>query len=291
MHKTPKKILLFGDTGKMGTALLAAHPANDTIIRHNSSTFDASNSEAVNRIIREADPDVVINTVAFLGIDACEQLPDRAFEINTIFPRLLAELSKELGFILVHFSSESVFSDSDGSLYSESDAPHPINIYGLSKFGGDCMIEAYAEKYYIFRIALLFGPTARESQLVERMIARVRKKNTPLKISDDIVCTPTYSVDAASTVIELLSQEAPYGIYHLVNSGITTLHELISYVMERLELPTIIDRASHTDFPSIGRKNTCTPLRSEKIPAQRSWKEAADDYCQLLSRKDTNHER
>lgn len=278
-----RRILLLGSTGKMGRALAAASAPEDELICHNSRSFDAADLAQVRRIIEECRPDMVLNTVAFLGIDPCEREPDKAFRINTLYPKFLAECSARFGFVLAHFSTDAVFSDKEEGAYCETDAPCPVNIYGFTKFGGDCFVRALAPGHYLFRLSLLFGPTDRQTQFVERMLARIRGGEKSLKIADDIIFSPGYSQDIAAAVMQLIKQQAPFGLYHLANSGTTSLYGLLGRIVEDLGCDVRLERGSHRDFPAIGRKNTRTPIVSGKIPPLRPWEEAVDDYCRLIA--------
>lgn len=281
--ETGRRILLLGSTGKLGRALAAASAPEDELICHNSRSFDAADFDQVHRIIEECRPDLVFNTVAFLGIDPCECEPERALRINSLFPKYLAESADKHGFTLVHFSTDAVFRDIGQGSYRESDAPSPVNVYGLTKFGGDCFVLDRAAHSYVFRISLLFGPTDRQTQFVERMLAGIKGGERSLKIADDIIFSPSYSQDIASQALQLITQKAPFGLYHLANSGMTSLYGLMSRITQKLGCDVTLERGSYLDFPAIGKKNTRTPIISEKIPPLRPWEEAADDYCRAIA--------
>lgn len=279
-----KRILLLGDTGKMGLALLAALPGGNEIIRHNSRTFDAGDFDQVRQIIAQSQPEVVFNTVAYMGIDACEKNPEKAFRINAMLPKLLAEEARTFRYTLIHFSTESVFADhSSDECYRESDAAVPINVYGMTKYGGDCFVQALAPDYYIFRVALLFGPSDRTQQFVERMLANIRAGARTVRIAGDISLTPGYSADIVAKIVELLAEGAPGGLYHLANSGTTTLYSFFREIVADLGLDVELEKGSCDEFPSLGLKNRRTPLCSEKIAPLRSWQDAVSDYCRLLA--------
>jgi dTDP-4-dehydrorhamnose reductase len=278
-----KRILLLGSSGKMGQAIDHALPGNCQIIRHNSSTFDAADFPGVRTLLANCRPDIVINCVAFLGIDPCEREPEKALRLNTLYPKLLAECAAESDFTLVHFSTESVFSDRAEGMYCENDIPLPINLYGFTKYGGDRFVQDLAERHYLFRLPILFGRSNHASQFMEKMLARIKEGERTLRISDDIFVTPGYTPDLAAEVIRIASSATPYGLYHLANSGITSLHGLMSRITSSLGLAVDVECCSHRDFPSVGKKNTCTPLTSIKIPHLRPWQDAADEYCRLLA--------
>src|SRR3989338_6780074 len=152
-----KKVLLLGSTGKMGLAISEVFSDGYLCEGKNSKDFDASDFAQVRHLIESSKPDIVINTVTLLGIDLCEQEAQKAFRLNTLYPKFLAELSKEYNFLLIHFSTDAVFNDNKKDYYVESDAPCPLHVYGVTKYGGDCFVQAIAERYYIARVSMLFG--------------------------------------------------------------------------------------------------------------------------------------
>lgn len=275
-----KKILLLGCSGKMGVALGRAFENGYSIAGLNSRDLDVSDFGAVREAIRRHAPDIVINTVAYLGIDPCEKEPERAFRLNSLYPKVLAELSNEFGFLLVHFSTDAVFNDAKMDYYIESDVPSPLNVYGATKYGGDCFIQAIAGRHYIFRVSVLFGSTPKDTQFVEKMLKMAREGRKVLRISGDIISSPTYSRDAAREVKRVIEAEMPYGLYHVANEGKASLYEFMKEVVNKARLDVGIEEASYKDFPYIGIKNTCTPLKSIKIECLRPWREAVKEYCE-----------
>ena len=280
--KLTKKVLLLGHTGKMGIALNEALKEDYEVIGKNSNDFNASNFDEVKGMVKEINPDILINTVAFLGIDPCENDPVKALTLNTLYPKLLAELSRDMGFLLIHFSTDAVFNDEKKGLRVESDTPKPLNIYGLTKYGGDCFIQAIAKKYYIFRIPLLFGRSKKNSQFVEKMLQKIKEGSKTIRIVDDVMSSPTYSKDVAEEAKKIVENALPYGLYHVVNEGKAALFEVMQEIVKNLNLDVKVEKASYKDFPYIGIKNINTPTTSEKIKPLRPWKEAIKDYTDNL---------
>lgn len=284
-----KKVLLLGHTGKLGSALCKALSSDYRIIGKNSSDFEAANFEQVTELIYESQPDIIINSVAFMGIDACELHPGKAQLINTLLPGHLAKLAAKLGITLVHFSTDAVFNDEKQDFYNENDAPSPLNLYGITKFGGECLVRGNCENHYIFRVPQLFGKCGTQSQFVEKMLALLQAGQKKISVSSDIYSSPTYSFDVAEHICRMLSDGAPFGTYHLANAGKASLYELMSEVVAELKIDAIVEKASFTDFPSVGRKNICTPLTSLKTKCLRSWQEAVPDYCRSLKQEGLKH--
>lgn len=277
------KILLLGSTGKMGTALREVFSVGYTVVGTSRASFDATDFLHLRKLMDEHEPDIVINTIAFLGIDACEREPEKAFQVNTLYPKYLAELSNENGFLLFHFSTDAVFNDDKQDFHLESDPVSPLNVYGLSKYGGDCFIKAIAGRYYIIRVSLLFGQSTSGSQFVEKMLTRIRQGAVVLEIADDIVLSPSYTLDVALEVKRLLEGSLPYGLYHVANQGKASLFEFMTDLVGWLHPDVCIERVSSRAFPTLGIKNSFTPLASEKLPPLRPWGEAVKAYCAALT--------
>lgn len=284
-----KKILLLGHTGKMGCALGKVLSSNYLMIAKNSRDFDAENFEQVTELIDECHPDIIINTVAFLGIDACELEPERAQRLNTLFPGFLARLSFERGIMFVHFSTDAVFDDEKQDYFSENDIPSPLHLYGVTKYGGECLVRSGCDQHYIFRVPLLFGLCGKRTQFVEKMLELLYGGQKNIRVSTNLISSPTYSYDVATHVRQMLLNEVPFGTYHLANEGKVSLYELMAEIVTVLNIDATVERASFMDFPFMGRKNMFTPLTSVKTKNLRPWQEALRDYCSSLSGSEVKH--
>lgn len=283
-----KRILLLGHTGKMGCALMRALSADNDLVGLNSSDFDAADFTAVEETIAGVSPQIIINTVAFQGIDRCEREPETAFRINTLFPGHLARICEERQLTLVHFSTDAVFADSHEGWCTEYDIPAPLNMYGVTKYGGDCLVSSGCRSHYICRIPLLFGESRRDGQFVEKMLVSLRSGGK-IRVAADIVSSPSYSSDIAVRIRTLLQDAAGFGTYHLANEGRASLYELMVEIAGRLAPEAMVEKGSYQDFPHVGRKNLCTPLRSARIAGLRPWREAVGEYCRTLQGEEIAH--
>jgi len=155
-------------------------------------------------------------------------------------------------------------------------------MYGLTKFGADCFITAIAKKYYIARLSIQFGPNEKNSQFIEKMLEKIRTGSRHLRVSEDIIASPSYSMDVATTVKTIVENESPYGLYHIANHGKASLYELMRELVSILHLDVVIEPVPHAIFNTKSCKNPCTPITSEKLPFLRPWQEALADYCQQL---------
>ncbi len=274
-----KRVLILGDRGKLGTAMGLALAPDCQVLGRNRDHFEASDPAQVEAVVRDGRPDVVVNCVARLGLDECQRQPEQALRLNTLLPQQLAGLAGELGFTLVHFSTDSVFPDLEGEgFFTESSPPRPLNLYGLTKLGGDCLLAATAARHYIFRVPVIFGPARSGTQFVERLLARARRGER-LRVTSDVVYTPSYSLDLAAEAARVLMAGLPFGLYHLANQGRASLYDLMAALVECLGLKAPVEPVSHRQFPGLAVKNLRSPLASEKLPPLRPWPEALESYC------------
>jgi dTDP-4-dehydrorhamnose reductase len=276
--------LVLGDSGKLGTAMTKALARDFSVVGASSGDADARDPAAIERLVRTRAPKVLVNCIAKMGIPACEEDPQTAFAINTQLPGQLADLSRVLGFRLVHFSTDSVFSDraeDDEGCYVETDGARPLNTYGITKFGGDCHVLARANDALLIRISVLFGPSPKGNQFVERMLARAATGRT-IDVAHDVIGSPSYSHDVATRVAEMIHTGAVPGLYHVANTGRPSLHQLMSAAVAACGLSAEVRGVSHERFPSLGVKNRRTPIATNKAAPMRSWREALTDYCRTI---------
>lgn len=276
------RLLILGGTGKLGTALAQTFRADHDLIALGSADVDAADPISIAAAINSNAPDIVANCVAALGVDACERAPTRAYRINALLPRQLALLSRERGFRLIHFSTESVFDNAKSAAYVETDLPNPLNVYGFTKYVADCLVERAQPDAYIFRLPMLFGPAPKARQFVERMLERAAAGPATIRVSTDVYTSPSYSLDVAAEVRRIMAAGLPSGLYHVANSGRTSLYDLMREIVGHLDIPLTIERGSNADFPGVGEKNLDTALASSKLPPLRRWQDGAADYCRAI---------
>ncbi|CAJ35680.1 dTDP-4-dehydrorhamnose reductase [Methanocella arvoryzae MRE50] len=257
------KTVIVGAGGMLGTDLRAAFP-DALAITHKD--MDITDREAVMRAIRKAAPDAVINAAAYTNVDGCEDEQEKAYAINGLGPAYLAEACKEVGATLVHYSTDYVF---DGSRpeYRESDATNPISVYGKSKLAGEKNVQYNMDDYRIVRTSWLFG---RHGKNFVDTILSLSKQMPTVKVVNDQVGKPTYTVDLAEKTKELIT--LPAGIYHISNEGVCSWFEFAS---------AFIDNAvpcTTAEFPRKAKRPRYSVLVNTKTSPLRHWKDALRDY-------------
>jgi dTDP-4-dehydrorhamnose reductase len=131
---------------------------------------------------------------------------------------------------------------------------------------------------------MTFGPALRGDQFVERMLEHART-GTPLRVSDDVYDSPSYSMDITNEIQRVLQNELPYDLYHVCNRGRASLYELVTHITASANLQVPIERASYKEFPHIGIKNTNTPITTVRLKPLRSWQRAADHFAEIWDKE------
>ena len=273
------KILLLGASGQMGTAIeKVCNRKGIDCVALTHKDIEITNFDAVKEAIEKNKPDTVINMAALLSINECELEQQRAFDVNAIAVSNLAKICEKNGITLVQPGTHAIFDGKKESPYTENDLPDPTSIYSVSKYAGECFARNICTRHYIPRFPTLFGPRRSGSKgFVEKMSERI-KKGEEVRVADDKIDSPTYSMDAAETVISFLEREKPYGVYHVANSGIVSYYDFIAKLMEILKADVNLVRAKDKDFPGLSYKPPKGALKSVKLEPLRSWQDALYEY-------------
>jgi dTDP-4-dehydrorhamnose reductase len=180
--------------------------------------MDITNSEEVTETIKKVNPDVVVHCAAWTAVDLAEESEnkDKVMAINVGGTENIARVCKELDCKMVYISTDYVF-DGYGTRPWEEDCKDyaPLNVYGESKLMGEKVVSLNLEKYFIVRIAWVFGVNG--NNFIKTML-KVGKKFDTLKVVNDQIGTPTYTYDLSRLLVDMIETDK-YGYYHATNEG------------------------------------------------------------------------
>ncbi len=210
------KWLVTGARGMLGTDLVAVlHAAGQSVTATGSDILDITDAEAVDAAV--AGHDVVVNTAAWTAVDAAEEHEPRALAVNGEAPRLLARAARAHGATLVQISTDYVFDGSAGTPYAEDARLSPASAYGRTKAEGEQAVrEEHPEGHLIVRTAWLYGA---HGACFPKTIAALARDRGRVDVVDDQVGQPTWTMDVARLLVDLVLSEAPAGTYHATSSG------------------------------------------------------------------------
>ncbi len=212
------RVLITGGRGQVGYCLtkqLSEHGSN-TVLSLDKEELDITNQDAVNAIVQEFQPTIIINAAAHTAVDRAEEEVELSYAINRDGPKFLAEAAQEVGAAILHISTDYVFEGNKHGEYSEKDLTNPQGIYGASKLAGEIEVVKSCDKHIILRTAWVFGEKG--NNFVKTML-RLGVVRDELNIVGDQFGGPTYAGDIAKVLIEIANriskdESVAYGVYH-----------------------------------------------------------------------------
>jgi dTDP-4-dehydrorhamnose reductase len=286
-----KKILLLGSNGQLGTFASHVLPVVGDTINLSFPKIDFTEPAEVCAAIEAIQPDIVYNAVAYTNVDQAEDDHEICTLVNATTPGEIGRLSKKMGFLLVHFSTDFVFDGRNRTVpYTEVDLPGPINVYGRTKLDGEQMIQHTAEKYFIFRTSWLYSK--KETSFVGKALRWARNHET-LRIVDDQFGSPTSAFDLSllttMAIKFALDKDADWirknsGIYHLGGDGAATRFEWVNRILSldpnsHEQIVKEILPVKSTEFPTKAQRPTysalnCTKFRNTFGLSLPNWEES-----------------
>ena len=272
------RILLLGSTGQVGWELHRALLPLGEITALDYPQIDMAEPDSIRQVVRDTQPEVVINATAFTDVDQAESLPDFAMAINGTGPGVLAEEAQRLGAALIHYSTDYVFDGTNDVPYTENDEPNPVNVYGRTKLAGETAVLALAGPHLIFRTSWVYS--LRKACFVTKVLAWSRKQET-LQIVSDQISSPTWARTLAETTAHILAQAGretvPWlrergGLYHLAGGGACSRFEWAQAVLaldpdREEQVVKQIQPAESSDFVTAAQRPLYTALSCKKLEA------------------------
>ena len=285
------KYVVLGSAGQLGRDLCPRLPGE--VIALTRETTDLTRPESLCAALTDLRPDVVINCAAYNLVDKAESESATAFAVNAWGVRDLALVCRDLGCVLVHFSTDYVFGldEKRAMPYAETDAPGPVSVYGLSKLAGEYLVRSLCPKHFIIRTCGLYGvwgSGGKGGNFVETML-RLAGQGKPIRVVADQVCTPSYTVDVAAATAGLI-QTGKYGLYHVTNAGAVSWHEFARMIFELAGVTANLTPITSKEFGAAARRPSYSVLSTTAyetlgLPKMRSWREALAAYLDERPRK------
>lgn len=224
------RVLLTGAGGQVGRELeelLGTSPHHD-VLALGRGDLDVADRERALQVCGQWRPDLVLNAAAFTAVDACESERDRAFAVNAVGPRNLAEGARMVGAHLVHISTDYVFDGESSVPYVEWDQTGPLSVYGLSKLGGEQEVLRCLPAATVVRSSWVCG---RYGANMVKTVLRLASGTGPLRFVEDQRGCPTFADELAGMVLRLGVSRLP-GIFHVTNAGAVSWFDFAREILE-----------------------------------------------------------
>ncbi|HAK36951.1 MAG: dTDP-4-dehydrorhamnose reductase [Nitrospinaceae bacterium] len=272
------RILLTGKNGQVGGELEKVLTPFGEVTATGRNEMDLSDPNQIRRTIRQISPELIINAAAYTAVDKAESEPELALAVNGTAPGILAEETKKLGAVLIHYSTDYAYSGKMRSdPYIESDFPAPISVYGKTKFEGDQAVERSGVPYLIFRTSWVYSMGGNNFL---KTILRLVKERDELRIVDDQLGTPTWCrsiADATGSIIRQLIDKGGHslsntvsdisGVYHMSCGGQTNWHGFARAIIDLTSpdpMPRLVAIPS-SDYPTPAARPAYSVLSNAKL--------------------------
>jgi dTDP-4-dehydrorhamnose reductase len=279
------KILLIGKTGQLGGDILLNGVGHE-IFAPGRDALDVTSREAIELVIGNHRPEVVINTAAFHNVPLCETEYAVAFQVNCVAVRDLAAICARNNARFVTFSTDYVFGGDKRTPYTEEDRPAPLQLYGISKLAGEfASLSAAPHHSVIIRTCGLYGKSGariKGGNFVDKRIEDAIRY-TAIEMSCEQVVCPTYTGDLGKAVLQLIAHpKLKPGIYHLVNEGECSWYQFTKTIYEIMGVSikvTPVDRRGMTGNTRRPLYSVLKNIKAGKIGIRLPyWREGLEKY-------------
>ncbi len=278
------KVLVTGVKGQLGYDVMAElAKRNIEAIGVDIDEMDITDKISVEKVIGEAAPDVVVHCAAYTAVDAAEDNEALCRRVNADGTRNIAEVCKKLDCKMVYISTDYVFDGQGTRPWEPDDERHPLNVYGQTKYEGELAVQENLSKYFIVRIAWVFGKNGKN--FVKTML-KLAETHDKLTVVNDQFGSPTYTYDLARLLVDMI-QTDKYGIYHATNEGICTWYEFACEIFRQAGVKIEVTPVPASEYPAKAKrpensrldKSKLTENGFERLP---SWQDALGRYLKEI---------
>ena len=279
----PRRVIVTGASGQLAGAIVRVFGRDADVTALSRAALDITDDRAVGDALASHRPDVVINCAAFNDVDRAEAEPVAALEVNAFAVRGLARAAASARATLVHYSSDFVFDGAASRPYVEEDRPNPQGVYAASKLLGE-WFALEAGGALVLRVESLFGAPSdgggRKGSLAGLVEAITAGREVPVFV--DRTVSPSYVVDVAEATHALVASGTASGLYHCVNAGACSWHDIATEIARLLGKPanlrpitleTVTLRARRPRYSAL----ECPRLRAAGIEMP-TWQDALQRY-------------
>ena len=257
------KVLVTGAKGQLGTDLMNELARQGLEgIGVDVEEMDITDADACRRVISQAKADAVIHCAAYTAVDAAEDQVELCRKINGEGTRNVAVACREAGVKLMYISTDYVFDGKGTRPWEPDDKRAPLNVYGQTKYEGEIAIEELVDRYFIVRIAWVFGVAGKN--FIKTMLRLGREKGA-VSVVDDQVGSPTYTYDLARLLTDMIQTDR-YGCYHATNEGGCSWYEFAREIFRQAGMDEVkVTPVSSEAFAAKAKRPANSRMSKEKL--------------------------
>ncbi|WP_097002675.1 dTDP-4-dehydrorhamnose reductase [Lacrimispora amygdalina] len=278
------KVLVTGVKGQLGYDVVnELKKRNHEAVGVDIEEMDITDGESVNRVIREAAPDAVIHCAAYTAVDAAEDNEDICRKVNARGTGNIARVCKELDIRMMYISTDYVFNGQGTRPWEPDDHREPLNVYGQTKYEGELEVEEKLAKYFIVRIAWVFGVNGKNFIKTMLNLGKTRDK---LNVVADQIGSPTYTFDLARLLVDMIETEK-YGRYHATNEGLCSWYDFACEIFKQAGMKVAVEPVTSDQFPVKAKRPMNSRMSKDKLKENGfqplpSWQDALRRYLTVI---------
>jgi len=260
-----ENIIVFGASGQLGNCLkkVAEEKGITTIYFPVEAEANILDIAAIKSLFEKYKPAFAINCAAYTAVDKAEDDIELARKINKTGAENLALACKEHGATLVHVSTDFIFKGDTPHPLVEDDVAEPISIYGLTKLEGEQDVIKILDQHYIIRTSWLYSEFG--NNFVKTML-KLGAERDLLKIIADQVGTPTYGIDLAGCILDIItSNKKEYGVYHYSNEGVTSWYDFAKGIFDLSATNVKVLPIRTSEYPTKATRPSYSVMDKSKI--------------------------
>lgn len=259
-------ILVTGANGQLGSELrkIGFSPL-DEVFFTDVAELDITDCLAIAQFLKEHEIDTIINCAAYTAVDRAEEEPELARKINVQAVANLAQAAQKAACLLIHISTDYVFSGTGTDPYTEKKKPCPVSVYGETKFAGEKAILDSGCLYIIIRTSWLYSTFGNN---FVKTILRLAKERDSIRVVNDQVGSPTYARDLAAAIVKIMGSEERIeheGIYHYSNAGACSWYEFAEEIVRQSGLKCEVKPVTTVEYPTKAHRPAYSVLDKTKI--------------------------
>lgn len=279
------KVFVTGSKGQLGYDVVdELEKRGHTAIGVDIEELDITDAEAVDKMITEAAPDAVIHCAAWTAVDAAEDNEEECRQVNAYGTENIAKVCKKLDCKMMYISTDYIF-DGKGTRPWEPDDPvtTPLNVYGQTKYEGELAVRDNVEKFFIVRIAWVFG---KGKNFIKTML-NLAKTHDHLTVVNDQYGTPTYTYDLARLLVDMIETDK-YGNYHATNEGgYITWYDFAREIFRQAGVDIKVEPVSSAQYAAKAKRPENSRMNKQKLVDNGfellpDWKDALGRYLRTI---------
>lgn len=280
------RILVTGVKGQLGYDVVnELEKRGHNVIGVDIEEMDITDEESVDKIITESSVEAVIHCAAYTAVDMAEDNIELCRKVNVNGTENVAKVCRKLDIKMVYISTDYVFDGKGTRPWEPDDERRPLNVYGESKYEGELAVQNNLEKYYIVRIAWVFGVNGKN--FIKTML-NLGKIHDNITVVNDQVGSPTYTYDLARLLADMVETDK-YGIYHATNEGLCTWYEFACEIFKQAGMNVKVVPVTSDKFPAKAKRPSNSRMDKSKLENNGfarlpAWKDALKRYLNVIAK-------